>query len=573
MNLSTASRTYQLLTRIFDPRAATEPFLPPREEKAPLPLREPQQPFPRATPESQGIPSDHIRKFLQELGRGSDLYMQDALVLRRGKLLCAASYGSQVLTAPKHTFSACKSVTSLAVGLLIDDGLLHLEDKVADLFEDLATAAVRRRLKNMSVEDLLTMRAGVLFGEAEALSEPDWVRAFLNSSLKGEPGTEFHYNSLNTYMLSAIIRRKTGKGLAEFLQERLFDPMGIIDIHWETCPAGIEKGGWGLYIRPEDMAKLGQLVLDGGVWNGRRLLSEAYLRTATSAHASPPPELGDFDYGYQIWVGRKSPSFLFNGMLGQNVLGFRDSGILLVTNAGSDTDYQESRYFEIVDRYFGGRFPDALPEDPDGFARLQEAVAALSAYRNDPQSLDDRAEPFLDRSFQADDPRAASVGLLPVSLQALHNCYSSGLASVAVSVRREQPELIYREKDATHRLPVGLGRPEISQLDFCGNVFQVAASGRFTHDEEERPVFYIQLAFLETPCVRTLKLIRTREGLLLRQTETPGVPYVYQKLRKAADGALYKPLLLLALGGSEEDYLRYKTLQLLSPQITLRPME
>lgn len=573
MNLSTASRTYQLLTRIFDPRAATEPFLPPRGEKAPLPLREPQQPFPRATPESQGIPSDHIRKFLQELGRGSDLYMQDALVLRRGKLLCAASFGSQVLTAPKHTFSACKSVTSLAIGLLVDDGLLSPEDKVADLFEDQATAAVRRRLKTMSVEDLLTMRAGVLFGEAEALSEPDWVRAFLNSSLKGEPGTEFHYNSLNTYMLSAIIRRKTGKGLAEFLQERLFDPMGITDIHWETCPAGIEKGGWGLYIRPEDMAKLGQLVLDGGVWNGQRLLSEEYLRTATTAHVTPPPELGDFDYGYQIWVGRKSPSFLFNGMLGQNVLGFRDSGILLVTNAGSDTDYQESRYFEIVDRYFGGRFPDALPEDPDAFARLQEAVAALSAYRNDPQHLDSRAEPFLDRSFQADDPRAASVGLLPVSLQALHNCYSSGLASVAVSVRGGQPELIYREKDATHRLPVGLGRPEISQLDFCGNVFQVAASGRFTHDEEERPVFYIQLAFLETPCVRTLKLIRTREGLLLRQTETPGVPYVYQKLRKAADGALYKPLLLLALGGSEEDYLRYKTLQLLSPQITLRPME
>lgn len=573
MNLSTASRTYQLLTRIFDPRAATEPFLPPRGEKAPLPLREPQQPFPRATPESQGIPSDHIRKFLQELGRGGDLYMQDALVLRRGKLLCAASFGSQVLTAPKHTFSACKSVTSLAIGLLVDDGLLSPEDKVADLFEDQATAAVRRRLKTMSVEDLLTMRAGVLFGEAEALSEPDWVRAFLNSSLKGEPGTEFHYNSLNTYMLSAIIRRKTGKGLAEFLQERLFDPMGITDIHWETCPAGIEKGGWGLYIRPEDMAKLGQLVLDGGVWNGQRLLSEEYLRTATTAHAAPPPELGDFDYGYQIWVGRKSPSFLFNGMLGQNVLGFRDSGILLVTNAGSDTDYQESRYFEIVDRYFGGRFPDALPEDPDAFARLQEAVAALSAYRNDPQRLDSRAEPFLDRSFQADDPRAASVGLLPVSLQALHNCYSSGLASVAVSIRGGQPELIYREKDATHRLPVGLGRPEISQLDFCGNVFQVAASGRFTHDEEERPVFYIQLAFLETPCVRTLKLIRTREGLLLRQTETPGVPYVYQKLRKAADGALYKPLLLLALGGSEEDYLRYKTLQLLSPQITLRPME
>ena len=164
------------------------------------------------------------------------------------------------------------------------------------------------------------MRAGVIFGEAEALSEQDWVRAFLNSSLKGEPGTEFYYNSLNTYMLSAIVLRKTGKKLTDFLQERLFGPMGITDILWETCPSGIEKGGWGLYIRPEDIAKLGQLVMDEGMWHGQQLISAEYIRTATAAHASPPPELGDFDYGYQIWVGRKTPAFLFNGMLGQNVL-------------------------------------------------------------------------------------------------------------------------------------------------------------------------------------------------------------------------------------------------------------
>ena len=570
MNLSTASRTYQLLTRIFDVRSVTEPFLAPTGEKKALPLREPQQPFPRTTPESQGISSDHIRRFLEELNRGGDLFMQDVMILRHGQVLCAASFDSQVLTAPKHTFSACKSVTSLAIGLLVDDGLLKLDDKVADLFEDMVSAAVRRRLKNMSVEDLLTMRAGVLFSEAEALSETDWCKAFLNSSLKGEPGTEFHYNSLNTYMLSVIVRRKTGKGLLEFLQERLFGPMGITDVLWEKCPLGMEKGGWGLYIRPEDIAKLGQLVLDNGRWQGRQLISPDYIRAATTAHASPPPELGDFDYGYQIWVGRKAHTFLFNGMLGQNVLGFRDSGILLVTNAGADTDYQESRYFEIVDRYFGGTFPDSLPEDPQSAAQLQDVVASLSAYHRPSRSLDDRAEPFLHKSFHTEDPKAASMGLLPMALQALHNNYTSGLSSVAVSVRGQLPELIYRENSAAYRFPVGLGKPQISQLDFNGDVYQVAASGRFTHDEEERPLFYVKLAFLETPSVRIIKLILTPEGMLLRQTETPGVPYVYKKLRKAADTTLYKPLLLLALGGTENDYLRYKALQLISPEIHLR---
>ncbi len=567
MNLSTASRTFQLLSRILDVRTATEPFLPPAGEKRPLPLSPARQPFPRAAPESQGIPSRHIQSFLEELARDRSLLMQDVMVLRSGSVLCEASFGSQDLRAAKYTFSACKSVVSLAVGLLVDDGLLSVEEPVADIFDE--SGVLRRRLREMTVEDLLTMRAGAQFTEAEALTEQDWVRRFLSASLRGEPGTEFSYNSLNTYMLSAIIRRRAGRPMTELLQERLFDPMGITDVLWETCPMGIEKGGWGLYIRPEDLAKLGQLVLDGGLWQGRRLLSREYLRAALTAHAVPPEGTGGFHYGYQIWVGRHENTFLFNGMLGQNVLGFLDSGILVVTHAGENTDFQESRYFEIVNRYFGGSFPGPLEADEDAGQQLAETVRSLSAYNRPPEPLDGRAGPFINRSFSAADPRAASVGLLPMVLQALHNNYTAGVASVAVSVRGGLPELIYRERDALYRLPVGLGVPQVSQLDFRGDVYQVAALGRFTHDEEERPVFYIRLDFLETPCVRIVKLVADGDGLLLRQEETPGVPYVFRKLRLAAQSALYKPLLLMAAGGTEGDFLQYKTLQILSPEIRL----
>ena len=155
-------------------------------------------------------------------------------------------------------------------------------------------------------------------------------------------------------------------------------------------------------------------------------------------------------------------------------------------------------------------------------------------------------------------------------LQALGNNYTRGVTSVAVSLKGGTPELVYRERDALHRVPVGLGRPLVSQLDFRGNVYHAAALGRFTHDEEERPVFYIRLAFIETPCVRILKLVLDGEDLLLRQSETPGEPYVFGKLRAAAQSPLYRPLLLLAAGGTEEDYLRYKTRQVLSPEILFR---
>jgi len=495
------------------------------------------------------------------------------MILRRGRVLCEAAFGSRTLLAPTYTFSACKSVVSLAVGLLVGDGALAVTDKVCDFFEDVP--GLRRRLKDLTVEDLLTMRAGLLFTEAEALTETDWVRRFLGAAQKSEPGTEFFYNSLNTYLLSAIVCRKTGKGLTDFLRERLFSHMGITDVLWEKCPMGVEKGGWGLYIRPEDAAKLGQLVMDGGLWRGRRLLSEAYLTAALTPHAIPPASTGDFNYGYQIWVGRRENTFLFNGMLGQNVLGFRDSGILVVTNAGEDTDFQESRYFEIVSRYFGGAFPDTLPPDPAGAAQLAAAVRQRSAYSRHAETVEqagERAEPFLNRAFATEDPRASSVGLLPVVLQALHNNYTQGVESVAVSVRDGLPELIYREKGAVYRLPVGLGAPRVSVLDFRGDAYQVAALGRFTHDEEERPVFYIRLDFLETPCVRIVKLVLEGDRMVLKQTETPGVPYVYRKLSQAAQSALYKPLLLVAAGGTEDDFLRYKTLQLLSPQIIFEPV-
>ncbi|MDE7219309.1 MAG: beta-lactamase family protein [Oscillospiraceae bacterium] len=567
MKLTTASRTFQLLTRIMDVRTATEPLLPPAAEKPAIPLGDVRQPFPRSAPESQGVSSRHIQSFLEELARDRELYAQSVMILRNGHVLCEAACGSQNLRAAKYTFSACKSVVSLAIGLLADDGALSVEDEVASIFDESGSTNLHRRLKGMTVEDLLTMRSGVLFTEAEALTETDWVRRFLGDAMKSEPGAEFAYSSLNTYMLSAIVCRKTGKSLTEFLRERLFTPMGITDVHWETCPKGIEKGGWGLYIRPEDLAKLGQLVMDGGLWQGKRLLSREYIAAATTAHAVPPETTGDFNYGYQIWVGRHENTFLFNGMLGQNVLGFRDSGILVLSHAGADTDFQESRYFEIVSRYFGGTFPDRLPEDGDAQASLAGAVRSLSAYSREPEPIGPSAGPFLNRSFTVQDARAASVGLLPLTLQALYNDYTAGVTSVAVSTKGGLPELIYREKDGLYRLPVGLGRPVVTQLDFRGNVFHVAALGRFTHDEEERPVFYIRLDFIETPCVRIIKLVADGPRLLLRQTETPGVPYISGKLVQAAQSPLYRPLLLVAAGGTEEDYLRFKTRQVLSPEL------
>ena len=573
MNLTAAGRTMQLLKRICNTKSATEPILRPTAAKISIPLAKPERPLERTVPEAQGVPSSLIEQFLSELQRGEDLSMHSVLILRNGTLLCEAAFGAQRTDVSKHTFSACKSIVSLAIGLLHDDGLISADTSVANLFPELLTSVSARRLRNLTVEHLLTMRSGISFSEPQSAAESHWLRSALNSSLLFEPGGEFHYNSFDTYLLSAIVCRLSGESMCEFLKKRLFDPMGISGILWERSEDNIEKGGWGLYICPEDMAKLGQLVMNGGEWQGTRLISREYLSAALFPHVSPPAELGDFDYGYQIWVGRESNTFLFNGMFGQNVLGFRDSGILIVSNAGADTDFQKSRYFEIARRCFGGTFLPSLPADRRAYDRLLRKTCSLSFYNHRTEAIGPEAAPFLGRSFVACDPHAASAGLLPLFLQALHNCYSSGLVSVSVGAEDLLPEITYREQDATHRFTVGLGRPSVSELSFSGNCFHVAAHGRFTHDEEERPVFYIRLEFLETPSVRILKLVLTEEGAILKHGETPGIPFLYRKFHDAAPRKLLRPLLLITTGGSDETCLTCKLQRIFSPEIRMLPEE
>ncbi|MFR2561601.1 MAG: serine hydrolase domain-containing protein [Anaeromassilibacillus sp.] len=140
------------------------------------------------------------------------------------------------------------------------------------------------------------MTSGLKFNEIHSVVEKDWIRAILQSDCSFEPGTEFSYNSLNTYLLSAILCKKTGMGLVEYLTPRLFGPLGIHNVSWDVCPMGIEKGGWGLWLRTVDMAKLGQFYLQRGRWmvdgKEKQLLPEDWVIESTKMDT--PTREGDY---------------------------------------------------------------------------------------------------------------------------------------------------------------------------------------------------------------------------------------------------------------------------------------
>ena len=223
-----------------------------------------EQPFERTSPEAEGLPSRQIEELLRALKTSKELHMHTVMILKGGKVIGETAFYPYRQELWHATYSMCKSVTSMAIGLLISEGKLSLDTKIVDVFRKNVSLFGFIRQKDLTVRHLLTMTSGVSFNETGAISGNDWVKGYLEAFCHHEPGTYFEYNSMNTYMLSAIITEITGETMLDYLKPRLFAPLGITRVFWETCPKGKNKGGWGLFLCVEDMAKLGQLYLDGG---------------------------------------------------------------------------------------------------------------------------------------------------------------------------------------------------------------------------------------------------------------------------------------------------------------------
>lgn len=270
--------------------------------------------LPRSTPEQEGIASADILKLLQAIEE-SKIEFHSLMILRHGKVI-AEGWWSPYRADLKHTlYSLSKSFTSTAIGFAVNEKKLSVEDKVISFFPEFTPSEVSKNLGDMRVKHLLTMSTGHTedtTGAIRASADGNWVKTFLSLEVPKEPGTHFLYNTGATYMLSAIIQKITGKTLLEYLQPRLFQPLGIDGMDWEIDPKGINVGGYGLRVKTEDIAKLGLLYLQKGKWQGKQLLPETWIADASKAQVDSKTDKNqDNDwaqgYGYQFW--RCKPGF------------------------------------------------------------------------------------------------------------------------------------------------------------------------------------------------------------------------------------------------------------------------
>ena len=514
-----------------------------------------EQAFVRATPESQGISSDLFAALLRELDASKDTEMHHFMALRHGKVICECNFAPYPKGMWHITHSMCKSITGMAIGMLIEEEKLKLDENIYDIFPDHINAFSKIFRPVITVENLLTMTSGITFNESGIVSGNDWLGSFLNASVNGKPGTEFQYNSLNTYVLSAIVTKRTGETLTEYLTPRLFGPLGITKYYWETCPKGITKGGWGLFLCAEDMAKLGQLYLQRGKWNGQQLVSEYWIEISTARHLKTQNDT--YGYGYQLWMEQRPGSFEYNGMLGQNVIIYPDMDMVLVTNAGNKEMFQDCIMLNIIRKYFPVNYhpADVLPENPLSYSLLKRLCGELENGENNNRSTSLRGgwkrnvvsrRKHSDKKYSyrisaaVDRPsdhhsfmrtvsgrtyvmEQQNIGIAPLFVQVFHNNMTDGISEISFTYDAGNFCVSFTEGEVIHKLPVGFGKAADGCVDLHGEHYLVATLGEFARDENDIPVLKLEVTFIEE-CVKRKAHIFFHEdnGIEIRWNETPG---------------------------------------------------
>lgn len=336
------------------------------------------KPLPRITPEEAGVHAADIAQFVDDFA-AKGLRIHTFLLVKDGKVYAEGYFKPYAPEQFQQVFSLSKSFTSTAFGIARAEGKIALEERVIDVFADEVKAAgitPSKELAALTFHDVLRMSTG----QPEEQHGADLVTTFLKVPFTEMPGEKFRYNTMATYMCSAALKKK-GIDLEAYLQEKLFDPMGISGLHWLRCAKGICTGGFGLSQLPEVIAKFGILVLNDGVWEGKRLIPHDWIELATHKRMENADTSNDIDwiqgYGYQFWMCHDG-SFRGDGAYGQYCVMNREKNTVLAMTAYVDNMQNE------LNVYLEGLLPKMqnapLPADPAADRELAKKLAALEAY-------------------------------------------------------------------------------------------------------------------------------------------------------------------------------------------------
>lgn len=481
-----------------------------------------------------------LHAFIRRLSEDKRVGLAGIAVMKDDRLI-AEHYVKPYSNQYRHvSFSMCKSVISMAVGIAVQDKILRLDEKLVDIFPEYTGFFTKKEMKKVTVSHLLTMTSGVKFDEVSSYFAEDWIKAFMSSDFAFPPGDDFTYNSLNTYMLAAIITKRAGCSVLAYLKSRLFYPLGIRDITWDCCPKGIERGGWGMKLSLQDMIKLGELYLNDGavIRNGKKmqLISRKYIRESVQSHVVFEDAKLVKGYGYQIWC-LKDGAFLFNGVFGQNVYINRKKRLVIACMAAGYEVFPEGHLMEMIcgfvadDSNFKRKpvqtvMESVLKKREDFYwkqkSRKTEPLFAAYLYHN--------LKPYIGKKYRICD-YASSI--LPIANQIFYSSYMTGMEQLGFAWNDGNPILHVMDGKQSFQIRLGYlpSKPYIYQmLDINGKMMPVAAGLELADSDTGGCGFVVRIVYLEEVANKIIHLSFHQECVQIRAVDTPNMMKFMQKL-------------------------------------------
>jgi CubicO group peptidase (beta-lactamase class C family) len=299
-----------------------------------------------------------LNEDLLEAGRtyiaDSKLPVSAMLVIQNGKIAFEHYFNGYDANTRFNIESSTKSITSVLVGMAIDEHLIDgVDAAVTDILKDVAIESDSREKRAMTVENLLTMQSGLAWDNnvESFLERDDTVSFILNHGMREAPGNTWSYSSADTQLLGAIIEVASGKSLRRYAEERLFRKLGVTPGEWLTDSGGHAVAGFGLQLTARDMARFGLFMVQGGVWQGQQLISREYVEDALNTHASTPWSRGDF--GYSFWI-KPIGGYCAGGRFGQQINFFPEENLVVVYTASLPLESADATLDQITEAFVLG---------------------------------------------------------------------------------------------------------------------------------------------------------------------------------------------------------------------------
>lgn len=450
-------------------------------------------------PENHRLSSTALIEFFARIEQ-LQLEVNSFILLQDGKATAKFWRPPYRQDTPRLLFSLSKSFTSIAVGIAWDHGFLGLDDQVISFFPDQCPDVISPNLAKMTVHHLLSMNAGHHDNIYDQVAkERDWVRAYLSLDVAHVPGTHYRYSTHSTYMLSAIIKQATGQNMIDFLMPRLFEPLGTRRPSWETCPLGITAGGMGLSITTEDIAKFGLMLANDGVYEGKRIVSEEYLKLATAEQSDNRTGATRIDsaqgYGYQFHLCRRG-CYRGDGGFGQLCFVAPRENIVIAATSSFKNMQPLQTLLDLIYEYILDRLDSCARYNSKNHADLQQLLSNLRS--PEPAA---RAVP-------------ATMPILHASRYVLDN-NPHGLQSVTFYLKEEQ-QLELRVTYGDERdnvLPFDFSQPmhtkDVFHKDLCLHLQEVVTYAAWQNEN----TLQLTLFYIETPYVVTYTISFHRETI------------------------------------------------------------